>query len=210
VPQRSDVAYIHFTRSTILPLDMNSGTAFRIRNLLTRTSQSKRRLWTRVIRKRGGRKEKFPAMPLEPHWPIGKYHTFLSKDITDQPLLPSDRLHSPYYNVTFQIKNVGHVYGCEVLSPKLYTTAVSLIIFTQIPQLYISLPNSTQSPPYILRGFTRASLSPEKSKTVSLTLSRYDLSIWDVVQQGWIKPQGKMKLTVGSSSRDHKLHGYLH
>jgi len=32
-----------------------------------------------------------------------------------------------------------------------------------------------------------------------VTLSRHDLSIWDVVKQGWRKPIG---VTVGASGRD--------
>ena len=34
---------------------------------------------------------------------------------------------------------------------------------------------------------------------------RYDLSIWDVVQQGWAKPNGTIGVTVGASSRDGRL-----
>jgi hypothetical protein len=44
---------------------------------------------------------------------------------------------------------------------------------------------------------------------VTITLSRYDLSIWDVVKQGWRKPTGQIGVTVGASSRDKRLTGVV-
>ncbi|THH13312.1 hypothetical protein EW146_g6883 [Bondarzewia mesenterica] len=96
-------------------------------------------------------------------------------------------LHRPAYNVTFDIKNVGDVYGGD------------------IPQLYIHHPPSAQEPPSLLRGFTHIELNPCEKKRVSLTLSRYDLSVWDVVSQSWRRPEGTIRLTVGASSRDSRL-----
>lgn len=42
---------------------------------------------------------------------------------------------------------------------------------------------------------------------MTITLSRYDLSVWDVVRQGWAKPKGKITFSVGASSRDFRLKG---
>jgi hypothetical protein len=50
-------------------------------------------------------------------------------------------------------------------------------------QLYISPPASANSPPQLLRGFDSVFLAPGASTTVSFSLSRYDLSIWNVVTQ---------------------------
>lgn len=50
---------------------------------------------------------------------------------------------------------------------------------------------------------------PGGKKTVTINLSRYDLSIWDTVAQGWRKPEGAIKVTVGASSRDARLHGVI-
>lgn len=44
---------------------------------------------------------------------------------------------------------------------------------------------------------------------MTITLSRYDLSIWDVVKQGWRKPDGEIGVTVGASSRDKRLSGVV-
>ena len=42
---------------------------------------------------------------------------------------------------------------------------------------------------------------------MAITLSRYDLSVWDVVTQSWVLPQGAIGFSVGASSRDFRLAG---
>jgi Fibronectin type III-like domain len=73
----------------------------------------------------------------------------------------------------------------------------------------VNFPVSAGEPPSVLKGFTNTELSPGDKRSVNITLSRYDLSIWDVVQQGWKKPEGQIGITVGASSRDVRLKGYL-
>ena len=79
----------------------------------------------------------------------------------------------------------------------------------QIPQLYLHHPTSAGEPPSVLKGFDAIAIKAGQSKTVTLTLSRYDLSIWDVVAQGWRKPDGKITFSVGASSRDFRLQGSI-
>ncbi|KAI0319664.1 beta-glucosidase [Amylostereum chailletii] len=98
-------------------------------------------------------------------------------------------LHRPAFTVQFQVQNVGKVSG------------------TEIPQLYLHHPSSAGEPPSLLRGFTDIELSPGQSQTVTLTLSRYDLSIWDTTSQSWVKPDGSFGISVGASSRDVRLTG---
>ncbi|KAG1853149.1 glycoside hydrolase family 3 protein [Suillus subalutaceus] len=100
-------------------------------------------------------------------------------------------LHMPAYKVTFNVKNTGTLYGGE------------------IPQLYIHHPLSAGEPPSVLKGFTNVEVSPGQTTSVSITLSRYDLSIWDVVRQGWAKPEGTITFSVGASSRDFRLSGTI-
>jgi beta-glucosidase len=42
---------------------------------------------------------------------------------------------------------------------------------------------------------------------VSFNLSRYDVSIWDVVSQKWVIPEGEFGVTVGKSSLDRGVVG---
>ena len=79
----------------------------------------------------------------------------------------------------------------------------------QIPQLYLHFPSSAGEPPSVLRGFTDVLLGAGQSETVTITLSRYDLSVWDVVAQGWRKPDGAFTFSVGASSRDFRLKGSI-
>ncbi|KAJ3747013.1 glycoside hydrolase family 3 protein [Lentinula detonsa] len=105
-------------------------------------------------------------------------------------------LHRPAYNVTFEVTNTGDVYGGD------------------IPQIYIHHPPSAGEPPSILRGFTNVEVGAGESAVVSILLSRYDLSIWDVEQQGWRRGDGGeggggIGLTVGVSSREGRLYGVV-
>ena len=61
----------------------------------------------------------------------------------------------------------------------------------------------------MLRGFTDVLLGAKQSETVTVTLSRYDLSIWDADAQGWRKPEGVFTFSIGASSRDFRLQGSL-
>lgn len=38
-----------------------------------------------------------------------------------------------------------------------------------------------------------------------MQLSRFDLSIWDVVNQRWSIPSGQTNILIGASSRDIRL-----
>ncbi|KAH8116098.1 beta-glucosidase [Phellopilus nigrolimitatus] len=98
-------------------------------------------------------------------------------------------LHEPAFEVTFNVQNTGDVAGVE------------------IPQLYVNHPASAGEPPSILRGFTDINLQPGETQAVTLSLSRYDLSVWDVVTQSWRRPVGTIKFFVGASSRDVRLKG---
>jgi len=100
-------------------------------------------------------------------------------------------LHDPVVTVHFTVKNTGQVAGHE------------------IPQLYVSLPASTNSPPRMLKGFDSVFVAPGGSQAVTLQLSRFDLAMWDVVEQRWQVPDEKIGISIGASSRDIRLSGSL-
>ena len=71
------------------------------------------------------------------------------------------------------------------------------------------MPESAGEPPSILKGFTNVIVQPGETKLVTINLSRYDLSFWDTIAQGWRKPNGTIGVTIGASSRDGRLHGVI-
>ncbi|KAJ5288727.1 putative beta-glucosidase M [Penicillium angulare] len=83
------------------------------------------------------------------------------------------------------VKNTGAVDGYEVA------------------QLYVGIPNG---PVRQLRGFGKIYVGAGKSETVSFSLTRRDLSSWDVEAQQWALQSGEYKVFVGSSSRNLPLH----
>ena len=100
-------------------------------------------------------------------------------------------LHRAAFTVSFTVENIGSSAG------------------TEIPQVYLHFPAQAGEPPSVLRGFTDVYLQPGEAKNVTITLSRYDLSIWDVINQSWIRPAGSYSLSVGASSRDFRLNGTI-
>ena len=100
-------------------------------------------------------------------------------------------MHRPLLDVTFNVQNTGRLAG------------------TEIPQLYVEYPPGSGEPPKVLRGFTDITLLPGQTQTVTITLSRFDLSIWDVPSQSWMRAAGTYNLAIGASSRTFKMNGQL-
>lgn len=74
-----------------------------------------------------------------------------------------------------------------------------------VVQLYVELPADTLGvdlPPRQLRQFEKTSiLSPGESESIGLSVTRKDLSVWDVVVQDWLAPVGGqgVKFWIGES-----------
>lgn len=96
------------------------------------------------------------------------------------------------FTATFTITNKGKVAGDE------------------IAQVYIQdVKSSVKRPLKELKGFKRVSLNAGESKEVTLTLTKQDLSFWDVKSNGWVAEPGDFKILVGGSSANIKLTGNL-
>lgn len=77
-------------------------------------------------------------------------------------------------------------------------------------QLYVELPASLglETPRLQLRQFEKTKiLGPGESETVTLDVTRKDLSVWDVVVQDWKAPvNGEgVKIWVGESVADMRV-----
>jgi beta-glucosidase len=76
-----------------------------------------------------------------------------------------------------------------------------------VAQLYVELPSSLglDTPPLQLRQFEKTeTLGPGESETLTLEITRKDVSVWDVVAQDWKAPvNGEgIKLWIGNSVAD--------
>ncbi|GAA5831261.1 hypothetical protein JCM11251_007811 [Rhodosporidiobolus azoricus] len=157
----------------------------------------------------------FDAMNITPKFEFGfglSYSTFSFSDLqvsknperrtalvreTNEVFLSGENaapgLYDRAYTVKAVVKNTGDVAGAEVA------------------QLYLSFPSSTprQLPVRQLRGFAKPHLKPGQSKTVEFELRNKDMAYYDVVQGGWVIPEGEFTVSVGNSSRKLPLKGTI-
>jgi beta-glucosidase len=96
----------------------------------------------------------------------------------------SPKLHRARWTVTATVSNTGKATGWAV------------------PQLYISYPEGSGEPPRVFRDFERVRLRKGKSQKVKFELSAYDVSVWDVVKQKWVIPEGEFIARVADNAFD--------
>lgn len=94
-------------------------------------------------------------------------------------------LYDVIYSISATVTNTGTIAGSEVV------------------QLYVSYPNSTEfpSPPNQLRGFEKVYIEPRATASVSFDVTRKELSVWNVVSQNWQFVNGEYTFRLGNSSR---------
>ena len=94
--------------------------------------------------------------------------------------------------VTFTISNTGDRTGSAV------------------PQVYLGFPDATVNRCVReLKAFRRVELAPGKSRSITIDLTRRDLSYWDILLQSWAVEPGTVRVEVGRSSRDLPLTGVV-
>jgi beta-glucosidase len=115
-----------------------------------------------------------------PLFPFGfglTYTTFSYSDLTADKT--SVRFNETV-NFTFNLKNTGDFDSDEV------------------PQLYVSFPDSKVSRPLIaLKGFTRVFVPKEETVKVTIPLKIADLSYWDTDKKTWIVEPGTVNVKIG-------------
>ena len=91
--------------------------------------------------------------------------------------------------VSFSVKNTGKRAG------------------TEIAQVYAGLPAATNEPPKRLVAWERIQLAAGETKTVSMAIDPFHLSIFNVDKDGWEVAPGEYNVMVGGSSRNTPLTG---
>jgi beta-glucosidase len=95
------------------------------------------------------------------------------------------------------------------------TAAVSVVVRNtgtrkgaEVVQMYIADPSATVDRPLReLKGFERVELAPGEGKTVTFQIDSRALSFYSTETHGWMAQPGRFEVSVGSSSRDFRLHG---
>ncbi len=130
----------------------------------------------------------FENMNIEPMFHFGhglSYTAFHYNNI--KVINPSSGSAEPM-KVTVGVTNTGSVAGAEVV------------------QLYIEdVESSVQRPKKELKGFQKIYLQPRESGTVTIPVTRRDLSFWDGDENDWKLELGEFKIHIGSSVSDIRL-----
>ena len=127
----------------------------------------------------------FDAKNIEPLFPFGyglSYTTFTygQPALSAKTLAGDDKL-----TLTVPVTNTGKRAGAEVV------------------QLYIHEAQPVvPRPPQELKGFVKLFLQPGETKSATFTITRRELSFWDVAAKGWKANPGTFEARIGASSRD--------
>ncbi len=130
----------------------------------------------------------FEKENIKPTFPFGhgiSYTTFAYDDIqlSANSISGDDKLL-----VSCTVKNTGDVAGAEIVQLYLHDKAASV-----------------ERPAKELKGFGKVFLQPGERKSVEMTLTKRDLSFWDVNSNDWLAEPGEFEVLLGASVSDIRL-----
>ncbi|KAF8638262.1 hypothetical protein AX17_002284 [Amanita inopinata Kibby_2008] len=144
--------------------------------------------------------------------------TYTEKLLLDYRYMDANDI-SPRFEFGFGLSYTTFDYSNLAITKTLNSSTAATVSFvitntgsydgTEIPQLYLTYPASAGEPKKVLRGFEEVDIAKGENKSVSMTLSQRELSVWDVVSQSWRIPEGQFTVLVGVSSMDIRLRGVL-
>lgn len=124
----------------------------------------------------------------EPLYPFGYGLSYTKFDYSGLTLPAQGVVKNGTATVQVNVKNTGSREGDEVV------------------QLYVQYPQSKVARPLKeLKGFSRISLKPGETKTVSIPLKAGLLAFWNEKTNGWEVEEGPVNILVGSSSANIRL-----
>ena len=148
----------------------------------------------------------FDRDAIEPHFEFGFGLTYSTFEYGNSLHVEStDNSTSPLVDPSIPIVQGGHPTLWDTLFVITTTlTNTGSVTAAEVAQLYLQIPNA---PVRQLRGFEKVMLQPGESVEVQFSLTRRDLSIWDVMLQQWRLQEAEYGGFVGSSSRDLRVNG---
>jgi beta-glucosidase len=135
----------------------------------------------------------YDAQNIQPLFPFGfglSYTTFGYKNISVAPgKISLKESSTPAVTIDFDLTNTGKKSGEE------------------IAELYLGLPSTADipQPPKQLKGFSKISLKPGRTRHMRLQLDARALSYWNTANHDWEILPGTYRVMAGSSSRDLPL-----
>lgn len=148
----------------------------------------------------------FDAKNINPRYEFGFGLSYTNFSYSDLVVTTNSSASIASYP-TGEILEGGHEDLWDVLATVTATVAnTGSVSGAEVAQLYVGIPNG---PVRQLRGFEKSVLDAGASTTVSFSLTRRDLSTWDVTAQEWLLQEGSYNIYAGSSSRDLPLTGTL-
>ena len=125
---------------------------------------------------------------VSPMFPFGFGLSYTTFSYSNLQLKADSTGKSPNVSVSFDIQNVGSVYGGEVA------------------QVYVSQPNAPVIRPLKeLKGYTKVFLQPGEKQTVTVSLDSSSFAYFKLNQNGFGMDYAKFIIQVGASSRDIRL-----
>ncbi len=132
----------------------------------------------------------FDEQGIEPLFPFGFGLSYTTFDYSNLVLPCAAVTPGAVMTVTLDIENTGDVTG------------------TEIPQLYVSYPESKRRrPPKELKGFARVTLEPGQKRTVTIPVRMRDLAVFDANEHKWVVEEATYHLSVGPNALTLPLTG---
>jgi beta-glucosidase len=148
----------------------------------------------------------FDAYNVTPRYEFGygiSYTTFEYSDLS-VTITNSTALASTYPTGALAVGGKTDLWD-EVVSATVTVANNGTADGNEVSQLYVQYPDAADQPVRQLRGFERILISSGSSSTVTFSIRRRDLSMWDVAAQEWAVVSGDYIFSVGASSRGLRI-----
>lgn len=148
----------------------------------------------------------FDAQGITPRYEFGYGLSYTTFDYSDLVINAKHGAYSRYPPAAAIVQGGNPRLWDELVTVSAVVHNSGGVAGQEVAQLYLGIPNG---PIRQLRGFDKVTVAPGQKVQVEFTLTRKDLSTWDVDAQQWLLQHGAYQVYVGRSSRDLPLQGHF-